>query len=247
MRRRQALHGILALGLPLAGCTSRLDESGTDTAATTTQGTTQQVGETVSVDGLGELTVTGLTVQRSVSTDYLGVTVHEPPDGQVIVIELADRLSGSDEAPFVPRLDGERVDSPTEIDILGYQPAAAVAVPVRDAERAAVVLTRGSEPAWALPDEQVGRLGSAPEFALQSATFAHEPSELTLTVENSGDRDGTFRGGVDYGDDYTDPISFPVAVGETRTETVDLSPPWEPTQDREFEVTDGTRVLEIET
>ena len=212
MRRRQAIHGVLALALPVAGCAGTPAE-GTTTGSTDADRTGPlQVGETATVGEYGELTVTSLTVQRAVSSNYLG-------------------------------LDGERVDPPTEIEILGYQPSAAVAVPVRAAERAAVVLNSGSEPAWALPDEQVGRLSAAPEFALRSATFDHESATLTLVVENSGDRDGTFRGGVDYGNDYTTQIEFPVAVGETHTETVDLSPPWEPSRDREFDVTADTRVL----
>jgi hypothetical protein len=243
MRRRQALHGVLALALPLAGCAG--DPPSANGTATATDAP-NQVGDTVPVEGVGDVTVTAITVQRAVTSTYLGLTVYEPEDGQVIVVETDEVLSVSESVPFVPRLDGERVDSPRDIDIVGYQPAGAVAVPVREAERAAVVLNSGSEPAWALPDEQVERLGAAPAFTLERATFDHEASELTLTVENSGDRDGTFRGGVDFGDDYAIPIEFPVAVGETRTESVDLSPPWDPSRDREFDVTAGTRVLQFD-
>lgn len=241
MRRRQALHGVLALALPFAGCAGD-----PPTANGTATATPNQVGDTVAVEGFGDITVTAITVQRAVTSTYLGIDVYEPENGQVIVVETDEVLSVSDPVPFVPRLDGERVDSPRDFDIVGYQPAAAVVVPVRDVERAAVVLNSGSEPAWALPDEQVERLGAAPEFTLQRATFDHDASELTLVVENSGDRDGTFRGGVDFGDDYATPIEFPVAAGDTHTETVELAPPWEPSRDREFDVTAGTRVLRFD-
>lgn len=243
MRRRQALHGVLALVLPIAGCA---EDPPTANGTGTATDAPNQVGETASIEGIGEVTVTSITVQRAVTSSYLGLDVYEPENGQVIVVET-DEVFGPDEsAPLVPRLDGERVDPPTDITLRGYRPAGAVAVPVRDVERAAVVMTRGEEPAWALPDGQVQRLGAAPEFALQDATFDHESAELTLTVENSGDRDGRFRGGVDFGDDYTVPIEFPVAAGESHTETVTLSPPWEATADREFDVSADTRVLQFD-
>lgn len=233
MRRRQFLQGALALSFATAGCLGKDPD-------------TYSVGETATVEGVGEVTVTDITVQRSVANDYLGLDVYEPDSGQVVVIGFDERVNGTEPAPLALRLDGERVTEPTDIGLYGYQPRGAVAAPVRNAERAAVVITRGDEPAWALPDTQVSRLGSAPEFRLLSAAFDHESAELTLTVENDGDRAGTVRGGVDYGDDYTNPFSFPIEAGREVTETVELSPPWEPERDREFDVSAETRVLRMD-
>ena len=232
MRRRHLLRGALALSLPATGCL------GTDTGTDA-----YRVGETATVEGVGEVTVTDIGVQRSVANDYLGLDVYEPATGQVVVVEFDERPNGTEPTPLAPRLDGERVAEPMDIGLYGYQPRGAVAVPVRTVEQAAVVLTRGTEPAWALPEEQVAKLGSAAEFQLRSAAFDHESASLTLTVANDGDRAGTFRGGVDYGDDYTNPFSVPVEAGREVTETVPLSPPWEPERDREFDVTADTRVI----
>ena len=235
MRRRQFLQGALGLSLATTGCLGT--DRGTDA---------YRVGETATVEGVGEVTVTDIAVQRSVANDYLGLDVYEPDDGQVAIVEFAERHNGTEPMPLAPRLDGERVAEPMDIGLYGYQPRGAVAVPVRTVEQAAVVLTRGTEPAWALPEEQVAKLGSAAEFQLRSAAFDHESAALTLTVANDGDRAGTFRGGVNYGDDYTNPFSFAIDVGTAVTETVDLSPPWEPERDREFEVNPDTRVLRID-
>ena len=232
MRRRQALRAA-ALTLPFAGCSgSIIDGIGTPD--------TRAVGETATVDGLGKVTIQSITVQRSVIDAHTWRSIYEPSNGQLIVVELADGFGGIDPAPIAPRFDGERVEPPTEVNMLTRHPRAAVAVPVRAAERATIVVTRGNQPAWALPDRAVDRLGAAPAFRVREAVLSHEEPELTLTVENRGDRDGTFRGVANYGDDVDKPIRFPVPVDGTVTKTISLSP-WEYEADRQLDVVPDTR------
>lgn len=197
-------------------------------------------GETATVEPLGDVTVESVTVQRSVIGWDAVRRVHEPDDGQVLIVQLRgehDSLRPSDDAlSFGLRLDGKRVESESVVyRHRGDQRA--VAVGVRDADEATLVLDGSSiddPPAWSLPTSVCDQLVFPPAFRLRDATIraGEETTELSLTVTNRGDGDGTFRAVV-VSDEYEDgdaPVRFPVPAGETVSHVVrnPVVSNWEP-------------------
>ncbi|WP_225332954.1 hypothetical protein [Halomicrobium urmianum] len=230
----------------------------TDDAATATAadapGGVLDLGETAATDGPVDVTVESVSVQRSVIDAHTWCELREPAETQVLVAETAVERDG---ASFGVRLDGEPVDV-TNVSLHGDTRQQAVTVPVRSAERGLLVLDEGDEPAWSLPDDVLDHLGSAAEFRLREAVVREADhgeasdraseserseqrassegdsgTELALTVENSGDRDGTFRGIVvsAVAADADAGVGFPVPADETVTEVVrdDVVRNWEPT------------------
>lgn len=239
MRRRTALHLLAGPSLPLSGCldandgtgpaTESIPRGGADETTGTDDGGTESadaagiddplaVGDSVTVDRLGTLTVESIAVQRSVIHHELHRELYEPDDAQLLVVET--RVDGYPE--FLARIDGEPVRSSERVSLYGGDYAASV--PVEPVDTAAVVLAEGDRPAWAVPEEARRNLAAAPAFHLHDATVREDGDEtvLALTVENVGDRDGTFRAVVDQpsGGDIDASATFPVPAGETVTESV---------------------------
>ena len=102
-----------------------------------------------------------------------------------------------------------------------------------EGERIAVELDvdDGDPPTWHLPEDVVARLrGPAPAFEVRDfeapdSVRPDEPIEVSATIANVGDGDGTFRASLNQEGDLlygADPFSFDLAAGAERawTETV---------------------------
>lgn len=239
MRRRRALHLLAAAIPPLAGCTG-LPDGG------------YELGETASVDGLGDVTVESATLQRSIIDHHTWRELHEPENGQVLVLRVEGDIDGDSPTTFAPRFDGEVVDDSAVLALRGSSDYAAVSVPIRSVERAAIVLQAGDEPAWELPGSVRERLATAPEFHLHDAVLRTEDGTtvLDLTVENRGGRGGTFRGIVVSAQaaDADAAVWFDVPTGKTVTETVrnSIVENWGADEDFEHDVTPDTRRFVVE-
>lgn len=242
------------------GSQTEATETGTESTRNSRTNTTEastgpmKLGETATVDGIGDVTVTAITVQRSV-INYVDSSfreLHEPDDAQVLIVETRTEQGiddpSADPLSFGLRVDGERVAG-DRIELFGSPRRQAVAVPVRDADEAAVVLKGsgpGGWPVWSLPDGSRERLASKPEFRVRDATVrvSDRGTELALTVANTGDRDGTFRAIVRAETTHTDaPVRFSVPAGDAVTSVVrnDIVSNWGPDDDLPNEVTADSR------
>lgn len=210
----------------------------TDTTATETPATEPAVS------------VAGVSVQESffylASPDSLGVAA---PDGRQFAFAS---VAGSDHAPppdgFALVAGGDRHAGWTEYDrwrgpeilpegVVGhraYEPGSGGWVgfdlpdPL-DADGARLVV--GDYVAWQVEQETLAVLNAPParyslvEVTAPDRVAADESAPVSVTVENVGDGDGTFRGVVnEAGPTYT-PHRFRLSIpaGERRSETVDLS------------------------
>lgn len=239
MDRRRFLAATTAL-LPLtAGC---IDTGGTDTATPTR--TTTRTGTTTSPASLapGERYTTdeGFTVTVDAVAVHLAVvefgTVHDNPlyrtDAQFVV---ADVTVDGDDPP-------DPVDLPVFLatDTLEEQSRRYVAaasnddgrqrfgypVPTSNApESGDIVWTRpeARDVRWELSAETLSAIARAPAFevkAFGAETVSGEEVELSLTVENVGERDGRFLAEAgDAGLSDQPEIEVPVPEGETVTAT----------------------------
>lgn len=259
MRRRRALHLLAAAVPPLAGCTGLSDGGANSTHDATPTGTVTptpdggyELGETAAVDGVGDVTVESTTLQRSIIDHHTWRELREPEDGQVLVLRVEGDIDEDSPATFAPRFDGEVVDDPVVLPLHGSSDYAAVSVPLRSVERAAIVLQAGDEPAWELPGSVRERLATAPEFHLHDAVLRTEAGTtvLDLTVENRGTRGGTFRGIVVSAQaaDADAAVRFDVPTGETVTETVrdSIVENWDADENFEHDVTPDTRRFVVE-
>lgn len=240
MRRRDALRWVGAGPVGLTGCLG--DGSGDDGSApgtdtpTDSQRTPVELGASVETERYGRVSVDSVTVQKSLlhGSDRPWREVSDPEGDQIIVV------SGvlGDAAPRVT-MDGEPVDHAPRVDVDGA--VGAVAVPVRSADSAAVVVDGDDAPAWRLPASIREDLAAAASFRVHGAgmtTLGATDAPLVttdrtseadlgesspvfeLTVENAGDEDGTFRGVTALSNDRDGPVRFPVAAGETVTRAV---------------------------
>ena len=229
MHRRTLLAAVgSTVGTGLAGCTVGL-ESIADGDDTTRPGgdpdaATYALGETVAVEGVGDVRVESVAVQRSVIDYLVWRDLHEPADGQLLVVDAAVEAEAVPDLSFHPRLDGERVDPEMRIAFQGRPTRYGVSVPVTGVQSAGVVLEAGDRPVWTLPAGTREELATAPEFHLRDAVVGGTDGDavLELTVENRGGRDGTFRAVVAAASvhDYDAAVRFPVPAGETVTEPV---------------------------
>ena len=252
MQRRSLLAAAgTAVGAGVAGC---LDALGGPADGDDSAEGPRDLGEAAAVDD-AQVAVESATVQRSLIQHHLWRDLYEPADGQLLVVEASidgeiegvGDARGGDEPLFSARLDGERVDSAMRVPRYGNAEWAALSVPVRSVEAAAVVLEAGDGPAWRLPAAARERLAAAPEYHVHDAALreAGDGTVLDLVVENRGDRDGTFRAVVASasGGDMDAPVRLPVAAGETLEETVRHSLVDRGSAERGFthEVDPGTR------
>jgi hypothetical protein len=183
----------------------------------------------------------GLTVDRarlveSVIADYDVFNRVERPEGEndgrgAQILELlitVDPDADLSELGSELVVDGTVHDAatltPTYYDPLVESDAVALSVPVPPASEATVQFTRGPViteevvGTWPVPSELVARFDSAPAFAVGHAEMVPcESPTLGLVVENTGDRDGMFRGlAFPPGTDQRGTtISFGVPEGDT--------------------------------
>lgn len=252
MRRRRALQLVGGTVCALAGCLGQNDSDTEPTPAqdpgkTTTpraEPTPRELG-TQAGDGV---TVDAVSVQRSVIHHHAWREIHEPDDGQMLVVVGS---APDSDTQFDARLDGDSVDSTERTELRRDSRLYALSVPVGSVDEAEIVLQNGAKPAWRLPDGVTESLAAAPEFRLTTAEILDVDGEtgLRLTLENRGERDGVFRGVANYADaaDADSQIEIPVPASETVTETVQPSALGSWSADAEFshDITPKTRVFEI--
>lgn len=252
MRRRRALQLVGGTVCALAGCLGQSDSDTESTPAQDPETTTTPRAEptphelgTRAGDGV---TVDAVSVQRSVIHHHAWREIHEPDDGQMLVV--AGSAPDSD-SQFDARLDGDSIDSTERTELRRDSRLYALSVPVGTVDAAEIVLQNGAKPAWRLPDDITEHLAAAPEFHLTAAEIldVDGATGLRLTIENRGERDGVFRGVVNYADaaDADSRIEIPVPADETVTETVQPSALDSWSVDAEFahDITPKTRVFEI--
>lgn len=265
MRRRRVLHALAGGAVPGAGCTlvgrspeasqgpptgtARETDGESTVTATPRDAGPFALGETVPVDGIGDVSVESVVVQRSVIHARTWREVYEPEGAQMLVVEASVEGDGHDHRglSFDARLDRERVGSAVRVPLASDGTRYALSVPVGSVEEAIVVLQATGRPAWVIPERARGRLAAAPEFHLQKARVREDDGRtvLDLAVENAGEQNGTFRGIVSskHTADADAAVRFPVPVGETVTETVrnSIVQNWGPEDDFEHDVTPETR------
>jgi hypothetical protein len=256
MRRRRALQLVGGTVCALAGC---LGQNGSDSEPTPDQDpgktttpraepTPRELG-TQAGDGVA---VDAVSVQRSVIHHHAWREIHEPDDGQMLVVTGSVPASIDRSAVrFDARLDGDTVSSTVQTELRDRSRLYALSVPVETVDEAELVLQNGAKPAWRLPDDVTETLAAAPEFRLTTAEILDTDGDtgLRLTVENRGERDSVFRGVVEYADaaDADSPVEIQVSAGETVTETVQPSALESWSADAEFarDIAPKTRVFEI--
>lgn len=162
------------------------------------------IGETATTDGEGSVTVANPRLRKSVVIDQHTSPVGMAADRQWIVVDLASDAAEADRPSFRALTDDEPVAGRSAPLRPSFHPVESgrpvgVPVPVAPADRGAVAWVRGLPESvlWTLPDAVVDGLASAPSFRVERVAVADERDpELTLTVRNEGDRDGTFHANV---------------------------------------------------
>lgn len=220
MNRRQLLVVVGAGAFAgAAGCLN--GSSSGDDAPDTNDGSPYDLGETVTTEH-GDVTVEAVDVQKSVIDRGAFRILHREDGVQYLLIE-----TDSEPPAFVVVFD----DTPTEPverhHSTGSDTAHALGVEVdvaRRAETAALALERNRDVQWELPSSTLDKLAARPEIRVLDASVVERGGEsaLRLKLENTGGRDGVFRGIVisPVGVDLDDEIIVEVREGETVTETI---------------------------
>lgn len=251
--RRQTLR---ALGLSIAateGCLDA-DESGPGGGGSSplADAPTLSPGDSYETDDGRTIKLSAPSVRPSVVTvEYVSSThyyerVTDAGSDQYVSFEVA--VTGFDlpterselyanpiDIPLAVDVDGERYTDtiPVGRDDDAYRDHVAIKVPVVDADRAALVWARedGPQPRWQLGTDVRETLRAAPDFAARGWTVpdrveSGDALEVSVTVENTGDRDGRFLTtlGVKLGSVGLPETSIDVPAGETRTLTRTLQP-----------------------
>lgn len=254
--RRDALRlGTIVAGASVAGCLGSGDRRGQTTDATTTRSKTSQtttstqsgvetevaVGESVTLPDGTALAVTDAWVQQSVVHRVSHYGVAALPDRQFVLAHVSAEVGydgfalavDGDRRPASYRAGGVTFDAArvegreTEPLLLGW----AVPKPL-DASAVAVVYEReGATVRWTVPERVASALSDPPAFAVRAfaapASVAPDESfELSVTVENTGGSDGTFRaelGRADYSNQSEFRLDVPAGERATHAENEALA------------------------
>lgn len=231
--------------------TTRTTTTRTTTAATTTATTTREsvdaevgVGESVALPDGTDLAVTDAWVQQSVVHLFVGAhrRVSAEPNSQFVLARVDAELGydgfaldvDGDAHPASYEIAGVAVDGvsvegrETEPLLLGW----ALPKPL-DASEVAVVYERGDDATirWTAPDRVAATLSDPPAFEVVAFTAPetvapNEPFDVSVTVENTGGSDGTFRtsmGRTDYSDQNEYRLDVPAGERVTHAENEALS------------------------
>jgi hypothetical protein len=243
--RRSALR-LSGLGLvsAVAGCsTSTADKETTPTTANGNSATSEtspspsqtlSVGETAtSSDGV-VVTISEPQVRKIILTPDVVSSVHAYPAGKTNSLFLAVSVStqGTDitSLQLAPLLDGTRQESQTYRHASNSESSGKVSfqLPIAQAQSGAVEWRPSSDEQyrWQLPDSVVRNIGASPRFKLEDFAV---PETITrgnsftasLTVTNTGERDGHFLAVVLDGSSSSVPLvsefMIPISVGQTVT------------------------------
>lgn len=214
--RRSALRlGALGLLSSVAGCSAanddETDETTTSVDTTTTTQTetdspeTLAMGETATSEDGVSVTVSNPRVRKIIFSPDEGTITHRYPAGEpnsqflsVSVATNSDDISGLALAPVIGDTRREtqayrETTSPGSDGTLNFQ------VSLVDTESAAIEWApeSGDRYRWQLPTSVVENLGRTPEFGVRDFSVPDsiprgDPFTASLTVENTGDRDGRF-------------------------------------------------------
>ena len=219
MRRRPLLAGIGGLAtVSLAGCLG-------------VESVRLSIGETADFEDGRSLTVSSPTVQKSIVASHdTFLSLGREADSQFVVVDVTG-TAAFEPSSFALERDGS-VEDPTST-YPAVRPVARecrdtcvpIVAPIEAADEAAVVYRSDEKRAfWELDEETVAHLSRTPELKLRDAVIGEQDGdiELEFTVENVGERDGTFRALVapEGMYDVEEPVSFPVPTGEVVTEVV---------------------------
>lgn len=249
--RRSALRiGSLGIVSVVTGCAASNDDEsasqttpGETTASTETTGASEtqtvtsntlSVGETAMGEEGVSVTISAPRVRKIIFTPDEGVSTHSYPAGatETQFLTLSVSAQGTDIASvhLDPVLDGTRRESrpyhhtysPGSSGVLSFQ------VPVVQAERGEIEWRPSSDEhyQWTLPNSVVTAIGSSPrfevvEFNVPNTISRGNPFTASLTVRNTGDRDGRFLGVILTEGASSVPLvekfTLPVHAGETVT------------------------------
>ena len=250
MRRREWL---TICGTLSAGCLSGPDpgrgmggtpiRTGTQTPIEDTP--TVAMGETVTTDAGTEVTVADPAVSMFVISVHAGTSTVHPdvggdPDAQFLRISVQASGGGTATPPsryesIRSTVDGRVLGNVRPFQLENGADRYALSVPVDDYDSAGVVWHHeGDRKAmWRLGADTIELLASAPSFAVRrfeapETVQRGESIEATLTVANTGARDGTFV--AEFGDftlisDVGEETVDVIAGGET-TRSLTYDPPY---------------------
>lgn len=254
-RRSALHLGTLGVMSAVAGCVTSNDESTSPTTTTTGETTTSNgttvdsetatsisktlsMGETATSAKGASVTVSDPRVRKIIFTPDVGSSVHAYPAGttqsQFLVVSVSAQGRDITSLHLAPVLDGTRQESqtyrhtftPGRSGLLSFQ------VPVVQAEKGAVEWRPSSteQYRWTLPNPVVKNIGSSPrfevkKFAVPDTITRGNPFTASLTVTNTGDRDGRFLAVVLTEGSSSVPLAdeFHVSVPAGKTVTHDLS------------------------
>lgn len=221
--RRAALSAVGAGLVALAGCL------GDDGAAERYPTVERSMGESHDPRSGPTVTVRNPRLRPSVVIDQHTSPVGMTEGQQFVVVDVE---SEGDAGPglgsrFRMLTDGtpaEGGSAPLGPDFHHADRGRPVGAPVATdpAGSAGVAWVRGlpKSAVWALPDDVVGSLATAARFEVASVSVADDTDpEVTLTVRNAGDRDGTFYANVSGSrvEDGNVVVAVDVPAGETVT------------------------------
>lgn len=250
-RRAYLATAATSLATLVAGCArtdgSPVESTTPSSAQTTSPATTTANGSTVlepgerfTTDGGVSLRIGGPAVHRSVTTTeqvshHTYEVVEYPPTGQYLVVRVG--TTGTRTAPVDLPLsvvaDGDSRVERGRMHVGGQESSrVGFHLPRMDVDDVGIVWDAGeSRPLWKLEAVDVEKLSAVPEFSVESwdvPTSVERGStfEVSVTVENTGDRDGRFLAtfDADIGSLPLDEVSTTVQAGKTKTATFLLRP-----------------------
>lgn len=195
----------------------------------------RSIGESYDTRSGPSVTVRNPRLRKSVVVDQHTSPVQMAPDRQFVVVDVATEAStdsgrreaGSLGSRFRVLTDGTPARGRSAPLRPAFHPSetgrpVGVPVPIATADEAAVAWVRGlpKSVAWSLPDGVVTSLDTAPSFRVESVDVSDETDpQVTLTVTNTGDRDGTFYANVSGSrvQDGNAVVGFAVPASETVT------------------------------
>ncbi len=215
--RRSALRlGALVLVNSVAGCTATNDQSTPDGTSTSGDSTTTSrpetgppdmlaMGETATSEEGVSVTISDPRVRKIIFSPDEGTITHRYPAGepnsQFLVVSVTTAGSAISDLALAPVVGDTRREtqgyrettSPGSDGTLSFQ------VSLVDPGSAALEWESeaGDRYRWTLPDAVLEDLGRAPEFGVTDFSVPDsiprgDPFTASITVENTGDRDGRF-------------------------------------------------------
>lgn len=266
MDRRAFLATGVGLVTATAGCLGTDDDI--QTGRVTVGGTISNDEETVpsgtvaEVDG-GTMRLTATDIQRSVVAPQDGNRVYEPANTQFLVARLdtSDLLAENPVENLKLLLDGKPPELPQGTPrVVNLSPSEradrrgstdiAFAVPTAAPSSVRIQFSALTNVSWQIPDSLVDRFQIRPNFFLAAADIVEQrgETELALTVENRGDRDGVFRCTTAGDAEQPEPVRFTVRASGRATVSItnDAVSGWPPDAQFTHPIRPDTRAFVVD-